>query len=29
MEFREQGFVWTLEAPLRSVQASLADIVLD
>lgn len=29
MEFREQGFVWTLEAPLRSVQASLADIVID
>lgn len=29
MEFRKQGFVWTLEAPLRSVQASLADIVID
>jgi PAS domain S-box-containing protein len=27
LEFHEQGVVWTLEAPLRSVETSLADIV--
>jgi PAS domain S-box-containing protein len=29
LEFKENGVVWTLEAPLRSVQTSLADIALD
>lgn len=29
LDFKEEGVVWTLEAPLRSVQTSFADIALD
>jgi two-component sensor histidine kinase len=29
LEFKEDGVVWTLEAPLRSVQTSFADSVAD